>query len=139
MSSNPWYFYEELIDLIASNEKIDKQIHLPLQSGDNEILAKMNRGYTREQYLALVKKIKEKIPEAVLTTDVIVGFPGETKEQFENTVEVCREVGFKIVYIGKYSPRLGTVATKLYKDDVPIAEKKRRWQVLEELVNKPNL
>ena len=139
MSSNPWDFYEELIELIAENPKIDRQIHLPLQSGDNEILAKMNRGYTRQQYLELVKKIKEKIPEVVLTTDIIVGFPGETDKQFENTVDLCRKVGFKIAYIGKYSTRPGTVSNKMYEDNVPIAEKKRRWKILEELVNKPNL
>lgn len=139
MSSNPWDFYEELIDCISKNPKIDKQIHLPLQSGDDEILKKMNRGYTRTQYLSLVKKIKEKIPDAVLTTDIIVGFPGETKEQFNNTVDICKKVDFKIVYIGKYSPRPGTVSQKLFKDDVSMIEKKRRWKILEDLVNKPNL
>ncbi|MGI5828019.1 MAG: MiaB/RimO family radical SAM methylthiotransferase [Patescibacteria group bacterium] len=139
MSSNPWDFYEELIDCIACNAKIDRQIHLPLQSGDDEILKRMNRGYTRKQYLELVKRIKAKIPEVVFTTDVIVGFPGETKEQFEQTVDVCKKVGFKTVFIGRYSPRPGTASAKLFKDDVPDVEKKRRWQVLEDLVNRPNL
>lgn len=139
MSSNPWDFYEELIDCIAQNSQIDRQIHLPLQSGDNEILKKMNRGYTRQQYLSLVQKIKSRIPDVVLTTDIIVGFPGESKEQFENTVDICKKVNFKIVYIGKYSPRPSTFSAKNYPDDIPPAEKKRRWQILEDLVNKPNL
>ncbi len=139
MSSNPWDFYEELIECIARNPKIDRTIHLPVQSGDNEVLKRMNRGYTREQYLELVKRIKEKIPEVIFTTDIIVGFPGETTEQFQNTVDLCKQVGFHIAYIGKYSPRPGTVSAKLYLDDVPAKEKKRRWQVLEDVVNKPYL
>lgn len=139
MSSNPWDFYEELIDCIAENPKIDRQIHLPLQSGDNEILKKMNRGYTHEQYLALVKKIQTKIPDVVLTTDIIVGFPGETESQFQNTVDICKKVGFKIAYIGRYSPRPNTASEKIYEDNVSDLEKKRRWQILENLINKPNL
>jgi tRNA-2-methylthio-N6-dimethylallyladenosine synthase len=99
----------------------------------------MNRGYTVKQYLELVKRIRSKISEAVFTTDVIVGFPGETREQFENTVKVCKKVLFKTVFIGRYSPRPGTVSARLLPDDVPDLEKKRRWQVLEDLVNQPNL
>jgi tRNA-2-methylthio-N6-dimethylallyladenosine synthase len=135
MSSNPWDFYEELIDCIAANPKINRQIHLPIQSGDNEMLKKMNRGYTREQYLALIKKIKTKIPDAIFTTDIIVGFPGETEEQFQNTVDICKKVKFKIAYIGKYSPRPGTVSAKLYDDNIPPKEKRRRWKIIEDLVN----
>ena len=139
LSSNPWDFYEELIDCLAANPKIDRQIHLPLQSGDDEMLQKMNRGYTSKQYLELVKKIRAKIPEATFTTDIIVGFPTETEEQFEHTIKICKEVGFKIAYIGRYSPRPGTASTKLFPDNVEVAEKKRRWLVLENLVNQPNL
>lgn len=136
MTSNPWDFYPELIDCLAQNPKIDRLIHLPVQSGDNEILRRMNRGYTREQYLTLINKIREKIPEAEFGTDIIVGFPGETEEQFQNTVDLCRRVGFKVAYIAKYSPRPGTVSAKLYKDDVPYPEKKRRWEILDKLINK---
>lgn len=139
MSSNPWDFYEELIDCIAQNPKIDRQLHLPLQSGDDEILAKMNRGYTAKQYFELVKKIREIISDAVLTTDIIVGFPGEGKKQFENTVKLCRKIGFKLAYISRYSPRPNTVSSKLFPDNISDQEKKHRWQILENLINKPNL
>lgn len=135
ITSNPWDFYEELIDCVAKNSKISRNIHLPVQSGDNRILKKMNRGYTREQYLILTEEIRKKIPEVELSTDIIVGFPGETKKQFENTVSLCREVKFRLAYISKYSPRPGTIAARLYRDDVPWQEKKRRWKILDELVN----
>ena len=89
----------------------------------------------KRQYLSLVEKIRKKIPEAEITTDIIVGFPGETEEAFQNTVKLCQKVGFKRAFIAKYSPRPGTTASKLYQDDVPPQEKKRRWWVLEKLIN----
>ena len=135
ISSNPWDFSDELIDVIAKYKNINREIHLPVQSGDDEILKKMNRWYTREEYLTLIKKIKMKIPEASFTTDIIVGFPGETEEQFQNTVLLCRQVNFNIAYISRYSPRPGTAAEKM-ADDVPREEKKRRFYVLDNLINK---
>lgn len=145
ISSNPWDFSDELIETIVRNPKITRLIHLPVQSGDNEILKKMNRWYTREQYLDLVNKLKEKISASAkasadkknlrLSTDIIVGFPGETKEQFENTVDLCRKVGFYKAYISEYSDRPFTAAHKAFVDNVPHSEKKRRWQVLEDLIN----
>lgn len=135
ITANPWDFHEELIDCIAKYSKIDRQIHLPVQSGDNEILKKMNRGYTREQYLELVKRIKSKVPGVEFGTDIIVGFPGETEEQFQNTLDLCKQVGFKVSFTGRYSPRAGTVSAKIYEDDVHDLEKKRRWQIIDELVN----
>jgi tRNA-2-methylthio-N6-dimethylallyladenosine synthase len=136
ISSNPWDFSDELIDVIAKYENIDRLIHLPFQSGDDEILKKMNRHYTQKDYLKLVAKIKKKIPGVRFSTDIIVGFPGEDEAAFQNTVSVCKKIIFDIAYINKYSPRRGTVSAKLYKDDVPMAEKKRRWVILNELVNK---
>lgn len=136
VSSNPWDFSDELIEVIAKYPNIDRLIHLPFQSGDDEILKKMNRNYTRKIYLDLVKKIKNNVKDVRFSTDIIIGFPGETEEAFQNTVDVCRQVGFEIAYLNKYSPRRGTVSAKLYKDDIPQSEKKRRWNVLEELVNK---
>ena len=136
LTSNPWDFYPELIDCISKNKKISRLIHLPVQSGDNRILKKMNRGYTRKQYLALIKKIRKRIPKIEFGTDIIVGFPGETKAQFENSISLCKKAGFKIAYIAKYSPRPGTIAAKLYKDNIPYWEKKRRWKILDELVNR---
>lgn len=134
MSSNPWDFSDELIHTIASNPKIDRQIHLPVQSGDNEILQKMNRWYTREEYIALIQKIRNSVAEAVFTTDIIVGFPGETEEQFNNTVDLCKKVNFKTAYISEYSIRPGTAAS-LMKDDIKNWDKKRRFQILDELIN----
>jgi len=136
-SSHPADFSDELIDVIANSKKIAKYLHLPVQSGDNEILKKMNRPYTIEQYKNLVKKIRQKIPNINLSTDVIVGFPGETKKQFQKTVKLCKEIKFDKAYIAKYSPRPGTAAAKL-KDNVSPQEKKRRWQILENLINKKN-
>jgi tRNA-2-methylthio-N6-dimethylallyladenosine synthase len=136
VSSNPWDFSDELIEVIAKYPNIDRLIHLPFQSGDDEILKKMNRNYTQKIYLDLVKKIKSKVKNVRFSTDIIIGFPGETEKAFQNTVDVCKKVGFEIAYLNKYSPRRGTVSAKLYKDDIPQSEKKRRWKVLEELVNK---
>ncbi|MCX6791947.1 MAG: MiaB/RimO family radical SAM methylthiotransferase [Candidatus Gottesmanbacteria bacterium] len=139
ISSNPWDFSDELIDVIAGNKNISRHIHLPVQSGDNTVLARMNRWYTREEYLSLIKKLRKHIPGVTISTDIIVGFCGETKTQFNNTVSLVREVGFSKAYVAMYSDRPMTAAHKVYKDDVPHAEKKRRWAILEELINKTNL
>ncbi|MBU3935693.1 MiaB/RimO family radical SAM methylthiotransferase [Patescibacteria group bacterium] len=136
VSSNPWDFSDKLIAVIAKHKNIDRLIHLPLQSGDDEILKKMNRKYSAKQYLALVKKIREKIPEVEFSTDILIGFPGEDKKAFANTIGLCKKIGFKLAYLNKYSPRAGTVSAKLYKDDVSTEEKKRRWKVLDKLINK---
>jgi len=138
ISSNPWDFSDELIEVIAKNPKIDRNIHLPVQSGDNEILRRMNRWYTREEYLQLVTKLKSKIPNLKLSTDIIVGFPGETEEAFLNTVKLVKEIGFSKAYIACYSPRPGTAAWKIFKDDVPHEEKDRRFHILDKLINKKN-
>ena len=134
-SPNPKNFSDELIEVMAKSEKVAKYINLPVQSGDNEILKRMNRPYTIEQYKNLVKKIREKIPDINLTTDVIVGFPGETKKQFENTVKLFKEIKFNIAYFAKYSPRPGTAAWQM-KDDVPWKEKRRREKILREIIGK---
>ena len=139
ISSNPWDFSDELINVIVRNKNISRHIHLPLQSGDNTVLKRMNRWYTREEYLALVKKMREKIPGVTISTDIIVGFCGETKTQFNNTVDLAKKVGFSKAYVAMYSDRPMTAAHKTYKDDVLHAEKKRRWKILEEMINKTNL
>ncbi len=139
VSSNPWDFSDELIEIIAKYPNIDRLLHLPFQAGDDEILKRMNRGYTQKEYLDLVKKIKNKIPDVRFSTDIIIGFPGEDKKAFENTVKLCKKVGFEIAYINKYSPRKGTVSAKIYKDDVPMSEKKRRWNVLNDLINNKSI
>jgi len=131
LTNHPKDFSDALIDEIAKNKKISREIHLPVQSGDNEILRLMNRKYTREQYLDLARKIKNKIPDAKLTTDIIVGFPGETQKQFQNTLDLIKKVGFFKAYIAKYSPRSGTAAYCL-PDDISPAEKRARVRRLEE-------
>jgi tRNA-2-methylthio-N6-dimethylallyladenosine synthase len=129
LTSHPKDFSEELIEVISKSKKIKKEIHLPVQSGDNQILKKMNRGYTREEYLNLIKKIRKKIPNVKISTDIIVGFPSETKKQFENTVDLVKKAKFEKIYVAKYSPRKGTVAAKM-KDNVSLKEKKRRWKII---------
>lgn len=139
ISSNPWNFDDELIKVIAKNKNIDRRVHLPLQSGDDEILKKMRRNYTAKSYLNLIHKIRARVKGVEFSTDIIVGFPGEDQKAFENTINLCKQTGFVKAYINKYSPRPGTLAAKLYKDNVTWSEKRRRWQVLEEMINKPKI
>ncbi|MDD5552181.1 MAG: tRNA (N6-isopentenyl adenosine(37)-C2)-methylthiotransferase MiaB [Candidatus Pacebacteria bacterium] len=129
LTSHPKDFSDELIKIIAKSEKIKKYIHLPVQAGSNKILKKMNRNYTREHYLKLIDKIKNTIPDVELSTDIIVGFPGEAKKDFKDTVDLVKEVKFSKAYINKYSPRPGTAAEKL-KDNVVKKEKERREKIL---------
>ncbi len=139
ISSNPWDFSAELIAVIAGNKNINRTIHLPVQSGDDAVLKRMNRWYTAKEYLLLISKIKDQISKIKFTTDIIVGFCGETDEQFKNTVRLAKLVRFEKAYISMYSSRFGTAATKVFKDDVPYKIKKQRWLVLENLINKPYL
>ena len=134
-SPNPKNFSDELIETMAESQKVAKYLNLPVQSGDNKILKKMNRPYTVEEYKNLVKKIRQKIPEINLSTDVIVGFPGETKKQFQNTVKLFRELKFDYAYIAKYSPRAGTAASKM-ENNIPLTEKKQREKILREIIAK---
>jgi len=139
MSSNPWDFSDELIDIMAKNKNISRSLHLPVQSGDDIVLKRMNRWYTSDEYLDLVTKLKSKIKDLKLTTDIIVGFCGETDEEFQSTVDLCKKVGFNWAYVSMYSPRFNTAATKVFKDDVSHITKKKRWLVLENLINQPHL
>lgn len=138
-SSNPWDFSDELINVIAQNNNISRNIHIPVQSGDTEVLKRMNRWYTHEDYLRLSEKLKKNIPDVQISTDIIVGFPGETHKEFESTVKLAKEVGFTKAYIAMYSQRPLTAATKVMDDNVPHTEKKKRWEILEEMINKPHL
>lgn len=118
-TSHPKDFDQELVDVSAKyRSKICDYIHLPAQSGNSDILKRMNRGYTREEYLAKVKMIRDGIPGVILTTDLIVGFPGETEEQFEDTLSLIKEVRYDNIYAFKYSPRPFTKAAK-FEDQVP--------------------
>lgn len=113
MTSHPKDLSDELIEVMKDSEKICRHLHLPLQSGSTRILKAMNRRYTKEQYVALAEKIKREIPDISLTTDIIVGFPGETKEDVDDTVEVIRRVGFDNAFTFIYSPRTGTPAAAM--------------------------
>ncbi|MCX7778900.1 MAG: tRNA (N6-isopentenyl adenosine(37)-C2)-methylthiotransferase MiaB [Patescibacteria group bacterium] len=146
ITSHPKDLSDELMKTMARCKKVMPYLHLPVQSGDNEILKKMNRQYTATDYKNLVKKIKktfEKYRRGLernlsLSTDIIVGFPGETKKQFENTAKLMREVKFDMAYIAKYSPRPQTAASKL-RDNISIKEKERRWKILTEILQKTSL
>lgn len=113
MTSHPKDLSDELIEVMGKSKKICKHLHLPVQSGSSKILKKMNRHYTKEQYVALAKKIQERIPGVSFTTDIIVGFPGETEEDFKETLDVVREVGFDSAYTYVYSKRSGTPAASM--------------------------
>ncbi|CAM3135292.1 tRNA (N6-isopentenyl adenosine(37)-C2)-methylthiotransferase MiaB [Streptobacillus felis] len=131
-SPHPRDFTDDVIDVIAKNEKIARCIHMPLQSGSTKILKNMLRGYTKEQFLTLAEKIKERIPGASLTTDIIVGFPGETDEDFQDTLDVVEKVGFENAYIFMYSIRRGTRAATM-ENQVPEEVKKERLHKLNNL------
>lgn len=133
MTSHPRDFDDHLIEVLAKKGNLMEQIHLPVQSGNTEVLKSMGRKYTREQFLELVRKIREAIPDVVLTTDIIVGFPGETEEQFEDTLSLVKEVRFEAAYTFVYSPREGTPAAVM-ADDVPEEEKKERLQRLNDMM-----
>ena len=132
ISPHPKDFTDDVIDAIANNEKICKIIHLPLQSGNTKVLKEMNRKYTKEQYLELVEKMKSKIPGVVFSTDIIVGFPGETDEEFEDTLDVARKVNFEQIFMFIYSERTGTVAAER-TDKVPEEVKHIRFDKLKDV------
>lgn len=133
MTSHPKDMTREIIDVIASSNKICNNIHLPIQSGSNSVLKAMNRRYTREKYLEIIDYIKEKIPDCGITTDIMVGFPGETDDDFEQTIEIVNKVHFSGAFTFVYSPRKGTVAEKMEQVDESI--KKERIVKLVELQN----
>ncbi|MBQ3024174.1 MAG: tRNA (N6-isopentenyl adenosine(37)-C2)-methylthiotransferase MiaB [Spirochaetaceae bacterium] len=125
MSSHPKDLSDELIKVISEEEVLCKHIHLPVQHGSSNILQRMNRRYTREKYLDLVKKIKKQIPEVSLTTDILIGFPGETEDEFEETVSLMKEINYLAAYMYYYNPREGTPACS-YENQIPMEDKKRR-------------
>ena len=135
LTSHPKDMSDELIEIIASSNKISKDIHLPVQSGDDKILEKMNRKYNTDHYKNLVKKIRKKILNSRISTDIIVGFPGETKKQFQNTLKLVKEIGFSQIFVAAYSPRPQTEASEL-KDNISCEEKKNRREKILNLLKK---
>ena len=138
VTSHPWNFTDAMIDVISKHPNIMPYIHLPLQSGSDRILKLMGRRYTREEYMELFKKIKERIPNVAITTDVIVGFPGETEADFLDTLDIVERCQFDGAYTFIYSPREGTPAAKM-PDTTPMSEKENRLHRLNEIVNKYSL
>jgi tRNA-2-methylthio-N6-dimethylallyladenosine synthase len=132
LTSHPADMKTRIIDAVASLPKVCEHIEIPVQSGDDAVLKRMVRGYTVDQYRRLVAKIRQRIPGVSLATDVIVGFPGETEEQFMNTYRLLEEIRFDVVHVAAYSPRPGTAASRL-PDDIPQEEKDRRRKMIEEL------
>jgi tRNA-2-methylthio-N6-dimethylallyladenosine synthase len=137
-TSHPKDMSAKLIRTIGATGKICPQVHLAVQSGDDEVLRAMNRKYTAAHFLGLVEKIRAAKPGVAISTDTIVGFPGETKAQFNNTVKLFRAAKFDLAFIARYSPRFGTVSAKM-EDDVPMLEKKRREQALEKILKQTAL
>jgi tRNA-2-methylthio-N6-dimethylallyladenosine synthase len=133
LTSHPKDMSDQLIETIARLDKVCENISLPFQAGDDGILKTMRRGYTNAEYRRLVERIREAVPDVALSTDVIVGFPGESEEQYEQSRQMIEDVRFDTVHIACYSPREGTIASRELEDDVPSAEKVRRRKELESL------
>lgn len=137
-SPHPKDFSDKLIKTMKESEKVTEYLNLPVQSGDNDILKKMNRPYTVEKYKELVKKIRKEMPDIFLSTDIIVGFPGETKENFKNTLKLVKEIKFGMIYMSRFSKRKGVSSEKM-KEIISEEEKKRREKVLTDLLKKISL
>jgi tRNA-2-methylthio-N6-dimethylallyladenosine synthase len=133
LTSHPNYFSEDLMDTVAEMTKVMPHIEVPIQAGDDTVLENMKRGYTQGQYRDLVAKIRERIPDCSIATDIIVGFPGETEEQFMETYRLLSDLKLDVAHLARYSPRAGTVSARRMDDDVPDAEKRRRFHLLEDL------
>ena len=133
LTNHPKDMSAKLIETIAYLDKVCEQISLPVQSGDNDILKAMGRGYTVEQYRQLITQIRSKIPAVALSTDVIVGFPSESNQQFQQTFNLLSELRFDTVHVAVYSPRPEAVAAKKFEDNIPLAEKRERLHIIEQL------
>lgn len=133
LTSHPNWMTDELLDAVASLPKVCPHIEVPVQAGDDEVLANMKRGYTTEQYRRLVERIRARIPGVSIATDIIVGFPGETEEQFQGTYDLLADLKLDVAHLARYSTRPGTVATRRMVDNVSEEEKKRRFRALETL------
>ena len=133
LTSHPNDMSDHIIDAVAGLDKVCEHVNLPFQAGDDQVLANMRRGYTNAEYREKTARIRDRIPNVSLATDLIVGFCGETEEQFERTAELVRDIGFDKVHAAAYSTRPGTISARLMQDDVPDDEKQRRLKVIEEI------
>lgn len=135
-SPNPQDISDDLIDWMSDSKTFSRTLNLPLQSGSDRILKKMNRRYNQQEYLELVHNIRKAVPNIIISTDIIVGFPGETDEDFTETLKVVKKCNFAKVFIGIYSARPGTTSARIYKDNIPYKTKHARWSILNDLLNK---
>ncbi|MBI5670480.1 MAG: tRNA (N6-isopentenyl adenosine(37)-C2)-methylthiotransferase MiaB [Chloroflexi bacterium] len=133
LTSHPNWMTDKLLDTVAELPRVMPHIEVPIQAGDDEVLSRMKRGYTADQYRALVARIRERIPDVAIHTDIIVGFPGETAEQFQHTYDILAELKLDKAHLARYSPRPHTLSARTMPDDVPDEEKRRRLQALEDL------
>jgi tRNA-2-methylthio-N6-dimethylallyladenosine synthase len=133
LTSHPNYFTTDLMDTVAELPKLMPHIEVPIQAGDDTVLENMKRSYTQQEYRDLVANIRERIPDCSIATDIIVGFPGETDEQFMETYRVLSDLRLDVAHLARYSPRAGTVSARRMDDDVPDKEKRRRFHLLEDL------
>ncbi len=133
LTSHPKWMSDELLDTVAELPKVMPHIEVPIQAGDDAVLKSMRRGYTNENYRELVERIRARIPGVSIATDIIVGFPGETGEQFQQTYDLLADLKLDVAHLARYSPRTGTVSARRMPDDVPDEEKWRRFRLLEEL------
>ncbi|UCG23707.1 MAG: tRNA (N6-isopentenyl adenosine(37)-C2)-methylthiotransferase MiaB [Chloroflexota bacterium] len=133
LTSHPNYMTDRIIRAVAELPKVMPQIEVPMQAGDNQVLANMKRGYTAGQYRDLIARIRDILPDAAIHNDIIVGFPGETVDQFQRTYDLLAELEFDKVHLARYSPRPGTLSARQMEDDVPDEEKRRRFHELENL------
>ncbi|MEW5828340.1 MAG: tRNA (N6-isopentenyl adenosine(37)-C2)-methylthiotransferase MiaB [Chloroflexota bacterium] len=133
LTSHPNYFDEDIMVAVAELPKVMPHFEVPIQAGDDSVLENMKRGYTQDDYRRLVDKIRAKVPGCSIATDIIVGFPGETDEQFMETYRVLADLRLDVAHLARYSPREGTVSARRMEDDVPAEEKMRRFRLLEEL------
>ncbi|MAT41577.1 MAG: tRNA (N6-isopentenyl adenosine(37)-C2)-methylthiotransferase MiaB [Anaerolineaceae bacterium] len=133
LTSHPSYMTDELLDTVAEFPKVMPHIEVPIQAGNDQVLENMRRGYTNSQYRELVHKIRERIPGVSIATDIIVGFPGETQAQFQDTYDLLADLKLDVAHLARYSPRTGTVSERRMEDNVPDEEKWERFRLLEEL------
>lgn len=133
LTSHPSYMTDELLDVVAELPKVCEHIEVPVQAGDDEVLGNMKRGYTQSDYRNLVERIRRRIPNVSIATDIIVGFPGESEAQFQQTYDLLAELKLDVVHLARYSPRPGTVSARRLEDDVPEEEKLRRLKALDDM------
>lgn len=133
LTSHPNWMSDDLLDAVAALPKVCEHIEVPVQAGDDEVLARMRRGYRVDDYRRLIERIRRRLPEGSIATDVIVGFPGESEAAFQRTHDLLAELRLDVAHLARYSPRPGTLAARRMPDDIPAEEKERRFRALEEL------